>query len=1007
MPAEVLTTESSQNRQADKMSAVTQKHYGDLQQGTTTFSYAQAAKGRSPSVPSTLATGNPLSDDNERNEKRASSSETRSTMAESHKDRTKRTASEGRTPHGSELQASQDGQLAQTNDVTNVTKETIKDSAHDATQIENQDIPKPDSFPDKPTVAGQSQLIVSTPSSPEYGTTSTSTLPKEDDMFSTANASSDSTSDKQSQTSQNGNKTGEKVDVGKGQNVASSWDEEMPAPTPTLKEAALPPINVWQMRSQNQAKSKSSTTIQPSKPVNLANGLGNSNGSSKGNESNLEPKKQDSRKKSKGLPGLTEDRSALGSGKDGSKSTDVTEKGGHGLVAPPPPPGDAISWPTPDSAAGDGKKRNQDRVDKAEKDASQAPKPHGKEKWVPVPYVPTAVFTTPLPSARRGGRGAARGGREGDTRGRNTATIGNGPEKPTVAGAANGQTPSISGHDRGRATLGSTPANPSTSKSKRASSAGPTTPREQRKPGDAASLEKRKGSDAATSKAVATTTNTVNASRRPSASATNKDSQTARSSGYGQGMESSWSSTVIENFTDGDKKLQHGASDVNGTSKGGIERQSEGSFRSSDSVRDFQGSIPTRERGEPRVDRGRGGFRGRGGGSHAFFTANMPNGHGFSNGYASQYQPGPTSPSKSHSNHDRLSSQTQSSPFYSTHHQPRHYRSNSRSQSIPHSNQYGRFSNGHHGGPPHLANLQTDIANEYGYLPAHQGAMSAMPFSSFGEQTSVFGMVNLQMNYYFSVENLCKDMYLRSHMDSQGFVFLDLLAQFNRIKQLTNDMELIRFACHHSQTIEYVNVDGVDRVRAREGWQQWVRRMEERDPSAQNDGPSLQSLSQYSQPLNYVPTPEDHQIVSPRSMAAGNTIDGAHYQPLNGVAPSFGRGSNANESHGLDGSVTKTPLSAAVSEFSPSARSTNPRNFSTPDHHAQGTSVFTDSQVENLRILVRRPVNTAASMPPPFHSASSRTFSNGSIDGRSINDELAKFAERQTQPMPNGDASER
>ncbi|OCK78937.1 hypothetical protein K432DRAFT_279072, partial [Lepidopterella palustris CBS 459.81] len=43
--------------------------------------------------------------------------------------------------------------------------------------------------------------------------------------------------------------------------------------------------------------------------------------------------------------------------------------------------------------------------------------------------------------------------------------------------------------------------------------------------------------------------------------------------------------------------------------------------------------------------------------------------------------------------------------------------------------------------------------------------------------------------YYFSVDNLCKDMFLRKRMDSKGFVLLSVIAEFNRIKQLTPDIE--------------------------------------------------------------------------------------------------------------------------------------------------------------------------------------------------------------------------
>ena len=37
-------------------------------------------------------------------------------------------------------------------------------------------------------------------------------------------------------------------------------------------------------------------------------------------------------------------------------------------------------------------------------------------------------------------------------------------------------------------------------------------------------------------------------------------------------------------------------------------------------------------------------------------------------------------------------------------------------------------------------------------------------------------MVLNQCEYYFSIENLCKDLFLRKHMDSEGFVNLPILA---------------------------------------------------------------------------------------------------------------------------------------------------------------------------------------------------------------------------------------
>lgn len=725
MAAEVAPTDLSQHQQADSMSAATQKPYGGMPQPIPAFSYAQAAKGRSPSVPSPLPAGKARSDSAEADGKRASSSEMRNPIANPSVTSTKRTASEGRTPQGKNFEGGED--------------------EHPSLIGRTKDFTIAESDPEKPAVSGQSQPVASTPSSPEYGSTSTSTLPKEEDLFSTVNGSSDSTSDKQSQTSQNGSKTTEKVAGEKEQDIpASSWDEEVSVHAPTLKEAPPPPVNFWTQRSE-KAKSKVPTTIKPPKPVNPTNGSGAASGFAKNGETIIETRKQDSRKKSKTAPGSTEDRSTLGAGKEGSRPSETAETAAPAPMAPPPPPGDAISWPTPDSAGLDGRKKGQDRVEKSEKDIPQTPKPHGKEKWVPVPYVPTAVFNTPLPPARRGGRGAPRGGRDGETRGRNMTSTGNNAERSSVTGVVNGQMSTISGQERGRAGVASSAPTPSTSKPKRASSAGPTTPREQRKTEISTGADKQKDWEDVTPKTPITNGSASNTARRPFARVMSGDSHTVHNSDGGQTNEPSWNSNIVSNMFNEEKKDQAVFKDASAQLKASEpERRNEGSSRLLDPSRDLQGNYPTRERGEQRSDRGRGSYRGRGGGNHSFFNSNPLNGHSYNNGYASQYQPPSASPSKPHSNHERLPPQSSGS-YQPPHHQNRHYRTNSRSQSIPQSTPYGRFSNGHHGGLPNLPNLQTELANEYTYLPAHQGAMSAMPFNSYGEQPSVFGMVNLQM----------------------------------------------------------------------------------------------------------------------------------------------------------------------------------------------------------------------------------------------------------------------
>ena len=56
-------------------------------------------------------------------------------------------------------------------------------------------------------------------------------------------------------------------------------------------------------------------------------------------------------------------------------------------------------------------------------------------------------------------------------------------------------------------------------------------------------------------------------------------------------------------------------------------------------------------------------------------------------------------------------------------------------------------------------------------------------------------------------------------------------------------------------------------------------------------------------------------------------------------------------------------------------------------------------------IVVRKQPYSSAPLRPPFPSASSRTFSNGSIDGPGIFDELHRLEENHDRPNVNGDGS--
>lgn len=259
--------------------------------------------------------------------------------------------------------------------------------------------------------------------------------------------------------------------------------------------------------------------------------------------------------------------------------------------------------------------------------------------------------------------------------------------------------------------------------------------------------------------------------------------------------------------------------------------------------------------------------------------------------------------------------------------------------------------------------------------------------------------------YYFSVDNLCKDLFLRGQMDSQGFVFLSVLAGFNRIKMLTQEMELIRYVCINSQHIEFrQGRDGIDRIRKRDGWQQWVLSKEDRDPSAQNDG-SVQTPQQrvlHSQSFDVAPTPDKHAETNKQSSSSSHSVDEGVFRMSNGVPPPFVPipSTSTNILNMTEGPLTQTPLSAAVPDFAPSAPRhpdlalpSTDHGPSSMDQTVPAASAFTDDQIESLIIVVRKPVNPSASsaFPPEL----SRTLSNGSINGRTGNEALSKFEEHQ------------
>ena len=221
-------------------------------------------------------------------------------------------------------------------------------------------------------------------------------------------------------------------------------------------------------------------------------------------------------------------------------------------------------------------------------------------------------------------------------------------------------------------------------------------------------------------------------------------------------------------------------------------------------------------------------------------------------------------------------------------------------------------------------------------------------------------------------------MFLRRNMDSQGFVFLHVLQNFNRIRRLTVDFGFLRWVCVRSAVLELrMGLDGIDRVRKADDWQQWILAVEERDPSAQNDGPAQVFSPYYAPqygystfgPYDYPQGSVSSTPLSPRDPISGNgTVIQA--PPLDG---------NAAPGQISEAQPTLTPLSAAVPDFQPSSQAfTNSSSYESVEDSMAHEGTFSDDKIDQLTIIVRRPkAQTKLNRSPPTSPPVVGTHSNG------------------------------
>ncbi|UJR21259.1 hypothetical protein I4U23_024354 [Adineta vaga] len=104
------------------------------------------------------------------------------------------------------------------------------------------------------------------------------------------------------------------------------------------------------------------------------------------------------------------------------------------------------------------------------------------------------------------------------------------------------------------------------------------------------------------------------------------------------------------------------------------------------------------------------------------------------------------------------------------------------------------------------------IENAYYYPPTTPSPTTDLPLTNPSEYTTPLipayteqqlkELLRHQVEYYFSIENLAVDIFLRQQMTKDGYVPLSLIASFNRVRSLCDDIQLIADAVQDSLVVE-------------------------------------------------------------------------------------------------------------------------------------------------------------------------------------------------------------
>lgn len=663
---------------------------------------------------------------------------------------------------------------------------------------------------------------------------------------------------------------------------------------------------------------------------------------------------------------ITASSKSESSGANNSRASRDERQSPPKVSAAPPPVKDEVSWPTPDTAPLQDKERKQaseKQADDKDDETADSGKPRKKPEWKPMAVVPNILWETQSMREKTSRSGYG----NGETRSRGGANSRGG--RGGFRGSANGVSPRQEGgeHSARRGRADASEESTSSTKPQRASSASALVDRSQQQ------RTSRQQSLAEAGKSASQQTKDVNGVPESKHAASQRSNKTSKTLDVAEQQEDERVPEPIPRRNSQGTQTEPQLNGVEATSRSedsarALPAENRKDVRNGESGRDFA------TRGAKRGGRGRGGSR--------EFVNGHHNGHAFVNGTSPADLSGavpfgvPQSPSfqTSRGNHQGAFSGSGRGGW----------RNNPRAQSIPMEGYYARY--------PYPTHVQTYGPGMYDYgVP-----MSAVPYSPMMDPNYLFAIVSQQLEYYFSVDNLLKDTFLRRNMDSQGFVYLDVIAAFNRIKSVTQDRELLKQVCLQSETVEIrIGEDGKERLRRCRDWEKFIMPMEDRFPAARFEGPQHLERPEQRMPNIYGPMQVNTHGGAGYPMYPPRPNDRRSYDSsfamMNGAARGAffpEQGSAEMNGEEMRGRATKSP--AQTRNGHPAALDGSTESVAEPD-------VFPDQNIEQLTVCVKMSARRV-----PYHTAASRTFSDGSIDTRTIAGEMVK-SDSQATPAVNGE----